>query len=64
MINAGRPVSRKYSPIAAPAIGAYTCMGAGSDALAATMVVYANAPLSSKVFAIAATVDAFCPMAT
>ena len=34
-------------------------MGAGSDALAATIVVYANAPLSSKTLAMAATVDAF-----
>ena len=36
MIKAGRPVSLKYSPIAAPAKGAYTCIGAGSDAFAAT----------------------------
>ena len=59
MIKAGRPVSLKYSPIAAPAKGAYTCIGAGSDAFAATIVVYANAPLSSKTLAMAATVDAF-----
>ena len=57
-------MSRKYSPIAAPAKGAYTCIGAGSEALAATIVVYAKAPASSNVLVIPATVEAFCPIAT
>ena len=52
-------MSLKYSPIEAPVNGAYTCIAAGSDALAATIVVYAKAPLSSKIFAIPATVEAF-----
>src|SRR6056300_1714537 len=59
IIKAGLPVSLKYSPIAAHENGAYTCIGAGPDALAATIVVYAKAPLSSNVCAMAATVDAF-----
>ena len=48
----------------APVKGAYTCIAAGSDAFAATIVVYAKAPLSSNIFAIPATVEAFCPTAT
>ena len=49
----------KYSPMQAPEKGANTCIGAGSEAFAATITVYSNAPFSSKVFAIPATVEAF-----
>jgi hypothetical protein len=52
-------VSLKNSPIAAPAIAEYTCIGTGSDALAATITVYAKAPLSESVLTICATVEAF-----
>ena len=38
------PLSRKYSPIAQPANGARNCSGAGSDAVAATTIVYSIAP--------------------
>ena len=46
------PLSRKYSPIVHPVYGAKNCRGAESDAVAATIVVYFNAPASSKVLAI------------
>ncbi len=58
------PLSRKYSPIVQPAKGARNCSGAGSDAVAATMIEYSRAPFSSSVFAICATVERFWPMAT
>ena len=40
------------------------CIGAGSDALAVTIVVYSMAPFDSNSAVIVATVDAFWPMAT
>ena len=36
MITACMPLSRKYSPMAQPENGARNCIGAGSDAVAAT----------------------------
>ena len=39
-------------------------MGAGSDALAETTIVYSIAPASSRIFTTCATVDRFWPMAT
>ena len=39
-------------------------IGAGSDAVAATMMEYSSAPLSSSVLTIWATVERFWPMAT
>ena len=44
MISACLPLSRKYSPIAVAAKGARYCIGAGSEAVAATTMVYAIAP--------------------
>ena len=54
----------KYSPIAQPAYGAMKFSEAGSDAVAATMIVYSIAPASSKVLATRAIEAAFWPMAT
>ena len=64
MISACMPLSRKYSPIVQPANGARNCSGAGSDAVAATTVVYSIAPNCSSVLTICATVERFCPIAT
>ena len=47
-----------------PVYGAKNCNGAESEAVAATIVVYFNAPASSKVLVICATVERFWPMAT
>ena len=58
------PLSRKNSPMAVPANGARNCSGAGSDAVAATTMVYSRAPDSSRVLTIWATVERFWPMAT
>ena len=58
------PLSRKYSPIAQPVYGAMYCSGAGSDAVAATTMVYSIAPASSSFSTTWATVDCFWPMAT
>ncbi len=58
------PLSRKNSPMAQPANGARNCSGAGSEAVAATMMVYSSAPLSSSDLTIWATVERFWPMAT
>lgn len=59
MINACLPRSRKYSPIAQPEYGARNCNGAASLAVAATIMVYGNAPCSSKSFTMLATVLRF-----
>ena len=40
------------------------CMGAGSEAVAATTMVYSMAPKSSSVFTTCATVERFWPIAT
>ena len=64
MISACMPLSLKYSPIVHPVYGARNCNGAGSEAVAETIVVYSIAPASSKVFTIWATVDLFWPIAT
>ena len=40
------------------------CMGAVSEAVAATIVVYSMAPYSSRVLRTEAMVEAFWPMAT
>ena len=53
------PLSRKNSPMAVPANGARNCSGAGSDAVAATTMVYSRAPDSSRVLTIWATVERF-----
>ena len=58
------PLSRKYSPMVQPDIGARNCIGAGSEAVAATMIEYSSAPFSSSTFTNCATVERFCPMAT
>ena len=57
-------LSRKYSPIVTPAYGAKNCIGAGSEALAATTVVYSMAPWRVSLSTTCATVDCFWPMAT
>ncbi len=54
----------KYSAMAAPAYGAMNCIGAGSDALATTTMVYSMAPCCFSRSTTAATVDCFCPIAT
>ena len=46
MISACLPLSRKYSAIAVAAYGAKNCIGAGSEAVAATTTEYSIAPLS------------------
>ena len=58
------PLSRNHSPIVQPANGAMNCSGAGSEAVAATTMVYSRAPCSSRVRTICATVERFWPMAT
>ncbi len=50
--------------MAEPVYGARYLKPAGSEAGDATMVVYSIAPRSSSVPFTAATVDAFCPIAT
>ena len=47
-----------------PVYGARNCSGAGSDAVAATIVVYSSAPCSRSFSTTEATVDCFWPMAT
>ncbi len=49
MIRPCMPLSRKYSPMAQPVNGARNCIGAGSDAVAATTMEYSIAPFSSSV---------------
>ncbi len=58
------PLSRKNSPMAQPAKGARNCIGAGSDAVAATTMEYSIAPCSSSTFTNWATVERFWPTAT
>ena len=41
--------NNKYYPIVHPVYGAKNCNGAGSDAVAATTIVYSIAPASSNV---------------
>src|SRR6186713_653597 len=63
--NVGLPsLYMKYSAIEAPEYGAMYSMGAGSDADAATMIVYSSAPVWRSRSTTEAIVDAFCPMAT
>jgi hypothetical protein len=64
MITACMPLSRKYSPMVQPANGARNCIGAGSDAVAATTIEYSIAPCSSSTFTNCATVERFWPTAT
>ena len=47
-----------------PVYGARNCIGAGSDAVAATTMEYSIAPYSSSVCTNCATVERFCPIAT
>ena len=47
-----------------PANGARNCIGAGSEAVAATMIEYSSAPFSSSTLTNCATVERFWPMAT
>ena len=54
----------KYSAIAQPEYGAMYCIGAGSEALAVTTIVYSIAPAARSFSTTDATVDAFCPIAT
>ena len=58
------PLSRKYSPMVQPENGARNCIGAGSEAVAATMIEYSSAPFSSSILTNCATVERFWPMAT
>ena len=48
MITACMPLSRKYSPMVQPVNGARNCIGAGSEAVAATTIEYSSAPRSSS----------------
>ena len=57
-------LSRKYSPMVQPVYGAKNCIGAGSEALAATTVVYSIAPNRVSFSTTCATVDCFWPIAT
>ena len=50
--------------MAQPEKGARYCIGAGSEAVAATTMEYSMAPLSSRILTNWATVERFCPMAT
>ncbi len=50
---------RNHSPMAQPPNGARNCSGAGSEAVAATTMVYSMAPASSSVLTICATVERF-----
>ena len=59
MMSASSPRSRKYSPIVQPEYGAKYNIAAGSDADAATTVVYAIAPVSSSLRTTLAIVDCF-----
>ncbi len=45
------------------AYGEMYCMGAGSDAEAATTIVYSIAPASSRIFTTCAIDERFCPIA-
>ena len=54
----------KYSPIAAPAMGAMYCIGADSAAVAETMTVLSRTPCCASDSRMPATVEAFWPMAT
>jgi len=64
MISACWPWSRKNSPMVTPEYGAMNCSGAGSEALAATTVVYSIEPNLCSLSTTWATVDCFCPIAT
>ncbi len=64
MQSAWRPVSRKSSPMQAPAKGAMNWSGAGSEAGAFTMTVYSIAPAFSSAAWTCATVEDFWPTAT
>jgi len=57
-------VVRKYSAMVTPVYGARNCSGAGSEALAATTVVYSMAPNWFSLSTTRATVDCFWPIAT
>ena len=47
-----------------PVNGARYCIGAGSEAVAATTIEYSSAPFSSSTLTNWATVERFWPMAT
>ena len=64
MMTACMPLSRKYSPMVQPENGARNCIGAGSEAVAATMIEYSSAPCSSSTLTNCATVERFWPTAT
>src|SRR6185295_4115701 len=57
MMTACMPLSRKYSPMVQPVNGAMYCIGAGSDAVAATTIEYSSAPCSSSTLTNWATAD-------
>src|SRR5678815_3977817 len=57
MIRACILLSRKYSPIVQPVYGAKNCIGAESEALAATTVVYSIAPKRLSFSTTLATAD-------
>ena len=59
MISASSPLSRKNSPIVQPEYGEMYCIGAGSDALAATTIVLLIAPCSSSLRTTLTIVEAF-----
>ena len=50
--------------MAQPAKGARNCIGAGSEAVAATTIEYSSAPCSSSTLTNCATVERFWPIAT
>ena len=50
--------------MAQPVKGARYCIGAGSEAVAATTMEYSSAPFSSSILTNWATVERFWPMAT
>src|SRR5229473_468193 len=59
MMTACMPLSRKYSPMVQPVNGAMYCIGAGSEAVAATMIEYSSAPCSSSTLTNCATVERY-----
>src|SRR5882672_10585347 len=64
MMSASSPRSMKYSPIVQPEYALMYCMAAGTDAEAATIIVWAMAPCSASLRTTLAMVDCFWPMAT
>ncbi len=64
MISTCLPAYIQCWPMAEPVYGARYLKPAGSEAGAATIVVYSSAPASSRAPRTAAIVEPFCPIAT